>query len=91
MSDKTKAVNLTEDEIETLITSHGQKLYDDKKDMRVERISYLNKRLKAFKEAEEEKSGLAIALEITPNTDALNPENQKQVKANEGWGTESNG
>lgn len=52
MSDKTKAVNLTEDEIETLITSHGQKLYDDKKDMRVDRISYLNKRLKAFKEPE---------------------------------------
>lgn len=54
MSDRTKAVNLTEDEINTLIANHGQKLYDDNKDMRIERLSYLNKRLKAFKEPDTE-------------------------------------
>lgn len=52
----TKAVNLTEDEINVLIVSHGQKLYNVAEvDMRIERINYLNKRLKTFKEPEEAK------------------------------------
>ncbi len=47
----TKAVNLTEDEIEQLICWHGYGLHDNT-DVKIERINYLNKRLKAFKEPE---------------------------------------
>jgi hypothetical protein len=51
MPAETKAVNLTEDEIKTLIANHGNQIYDDdSRDENVERINYLNKRLKAFKE-----------------------------------------
>lgn len=53
MSDKTKAVNLTEDEIKTLIQHHGY-TQTDNFDERIERMNYLNKRLKAFKEPETE-------------------------------------
>lgn len=53
MSDKTKAVNLTEDEIVCVISKYGYKLgsrnYTDED---IDRINYLNKRLKAFKEVE---------------------------------------
>lgn len=52
MSDPTKACNLTEEEIHSLITNHGQKLYMTNKEELIERINYLNKRLKAFKEPE---------------------------------------
>lgn len=75
MSDvKTKAVNLTEDEIEVLIGSHGQSLNNcsaiktDKTET-IKRINYLNKRLKAFKEPE-----TAEQVKSEPNTAA-------------GWGT----
>lgn len=56
MSDKTKAVNLTEDEIMSILQYHARQIaqsgptYDEY----VERINYLNKRLKAFKEPEME-------------------------------------
>src|SRR5689334_8292357 len=47
---ETKAVNLTEAEIKHVMTMHGHNLYGDNNDMEeiVERINYLNKRLKAF-------------------------------------------
>lgn len=53
MSDKTKAVNLYETEIEELIRHHGRNI-EESSDDRIDRINYLNKRLKAFKEPETE-------------------------------------
>lgn len=53
MTEKTKAVNLTEDEIKTLINHHGYNTSLDI-DTRLERMNYLHKRLKAFKEPETE-------------------------------------
>jgi len=52
MPAETKAVNLTEDEIKHVLTMHGHALYGDSNDIDniVERINYLNKRLKAFNE-----------------------------------------
>jgi len=54
MSEATKTCNLTEDEIQALIANHGMALNDrlENTDAHVERINYLNKRLKAFKEVE---------------------------------------
>lgn len=51
---QTKAVSLTEDELNELIHYHGRNLTDDTKfkDHCVERLNYLHKRLKAFKEPE---------------------------------------
>lgn len=46
----TKACNLTEEEIKHLIGMHGCNLGNTDNDDRIERINYLNKRLKAFKE-----------------------------------------
>lgn len=46
----TKACSLTEDEIEYLISYHGCSLHSKDRDDRIERITYLNRRLKAFKE-----------------------------------------
>lgn len=50
----TKACNLTEEEIMTLIHSHGNKLSWPALSIEdtMERLNYLNKRLKAFKEPE---------------------------------------
>lgn len=56
MTDKTKAVNLTEDEIMELINFHGRNVADNLQD-RVERLGYLHKRIKAFKEPETEVKG----------------------------------
>lgn len=53
MTDKTKAVNLTEAEIETLINHHGNTVAQDFSN-KIERLSYLHKRLKAFKEPDTE-------------------------------------
>lgn len=53
MADKTKTCNLTEDEISHVLASYGFKLGSrDFTDEDIERINYLNKRLKAFKEPE---------------------------------------
>lgn len=46
----TKACSLTENEIKILIAEHGVRLCHNDFEDRIERISYLNKRLKAFKE-----------------------------------------
>lgn len=53
MSD-TKACNLAENEIMHLIGLHGELLNDTTEDheTHIERINYLNKRLKTFKEPE---------------------------------------
>ena len=52
----TKACNLTEDEIRTLIGGYGLCLNDkeevNKEEYNMERINYLHKRLKTFKEPE---------------------------------------
>lgn len=53
----TKSVQLTEDEVRTLIANHGGNIYNaseyDKRNTdRVERLKYLDKRLKDFKEPE---------------------------------------
>jgi hypothetical protein len=50
---QTKACNLTEYEIEDLIAHLGSKLYTHiEPDETIERINYLHKRLKTFKEPE---------------------------------------
>lgn len=79
MTDKTKAVNLTEDEIIYLIGQAGHRLSYPMANIEntIDRINYLNKRLKSFKEPE-----------IIAETDAINSANQ-QVKAAEGWGPEN--
>lgn len=46
-----KAVSLTEEEIQYLIQNYGNQLHEDVED-KLERINYLHKRLKAFKEPE---------------------------------------
>ena len=51
MSEKTKACNLTEAEIKTLINNHGIYASSDP-DKRIDRMNYLNKRLKTFNEPE---------------------------------------
>ena len=50
MSEPTKACNLTENEITVLLQHHG--LYVASSDQHIERLNYLNRRLKAFKEVE---------------------------------------
>lgn len=50
MSD-TKACNLTEEEISELINFHGKNVADDMIG-HIDRLGYLHKRLKAFKEVE---------------------------------------
>jgi hypothetical protein len=54
MSDKTKAVNLTEDEIIALIMTHGREMDEDNLEATLERINYLHRRLKTFKEPDTE-------------------------------------
>lgn len=50
---QTKACNLTENEIRHLIGWLGSGLYThEEPDAKIERINYLHKRLKAFKEPE---------------------------------------
>lgn len=58
MANETKACSLTEDEIKTLLGNHGMRLCDPSYliDHAIERINYLNKRLKAFQEPEEAKT-----------------------------------
>lgn len=46
----TKACNLTETEIKMLIMEIGREMNEDNIDETVDRVNYLNKRLKAFKE-----------------------------------------
>lgn len=47
---QTKACNLTEDEVKTLMNWHGyNKVLDEES---IERINYLHRRLKSFKEPE---------------------------------------
>lgn len=48
---KTKAVNLTEDEIMELINHHGRNVKDDMIH-HIDRLGYLHKRLKTFSEPE---------------------------------------
>lgn len=67
MTEKTKAVNLTQDEIMQLVEHHGRNIANNFSD-RVERLGYLHKRLKTFNEPE-----------ITADTDALNPANQQKI------------
>ncbi len=53
MSDVTKGCNLTEEEIKELIGAQSHKLHsDNSRENAIERIKYLNSRLKAFKEPE---------------------------------------
>lgn len=54
----TKAVSLTEDEIMQLVEYHGRNVADNFTD-RIERLGYLHKRLKSFKEPEEVKQDTA--------------------------------
>lgn len=58
MVEATKACNLTEDEIEQVMQYHGRSLAHNSADKSetIERINYLNKRLKAFQEPEETKT-----------------------------------
>ena len=60
MSDPTKACSLTVDEIEELISWHGHNVATDFAD-RIDRLSYLHKRLKAFSEPIS-----AVANEVKP-------------------------
>jgi uncharacterized protein YpuA (DUF1002 family) len=68
-NEATKACNLTESEIKRLINGHGAGLHlNDDYDAIIERINYLNKRLKAFKEPEETKPALAMDAWGKPTT-----------------------
>lgn len=49
---KTKSCNLTEGEVVALLAMHGDIISDGDIDEAVERINYLNKRLKTFNEVE---------------------------------------
>lgn len=72
MSDKTKAVNLTENEISAVIQLHAMHLSrGDEADYPIDRMNYLNKRLKSFNQ-----------VEITADTDALNSANQQHKTDN---------
>lgn len=73
MADKTKAVNLTEDEIIYLIGQAGNKLGYPAVNIEntLDRMSYLNKRLKTFKEPETE----------------TEKQNAKADNVTQGWGT----
>lgn len=51
MSEPTKSCNLTESEIKNLIKTYGYNGMDDL-DITMERLNYLHKRLKAFREPE---------------------------------------
>ena len=51
MSEKTKACNLTENEIKELLRYHGNSLHDPREET-IDRINYLNKRLKTFNEVD---------------------------------------
>lgn len=51
----TKGCKLTQDELSTLISNYGLKLYvTNLLDFHIERINYLNNRLKSFKEPDTE-------------------------------------
>jgi hypothetical protein len=52
MSDKTKSCNLTEDEIKLLIMEVGREMDETNIDNTIDRMAYLNKRLKTFNEVE---------------------------------------
>ena len=52
MSEPTKACNLTEEETKALIKMHAVGMDKNDIEFRIERMNYLNKRLKAFKEVE---------------------------------------
>jgi hypothetical protein len=58
MAEATKACNLTEDEIKILMTNYGMRIGNPTflLEYSIERINYLNKRLKAFQEPEETKT-----------------------------------
>ncbi len=78
MADQTKACSLTKNEIMELIRHHGYSMnnnYDI--DFRMERLSYLHKRLKAFDELEIKNNASSIADETKPTA--------------QGWGAPSNG
>jgi len=77
MTDVTKACSLTEDEVKVLLSHHGFALGNENTDVKVERIGYLNKRLKAFSEPTEEKT---VATEGVANEGVAKP-----------WGAPSNG
>lgn len=66
----TKACTITEEEVQTLIWSHIRDCGERDLDMRLDRIIYLNKRLKAFKE------------EGTPVPEPVNPQPEP---AKTGW------
>lgn len=51
MKEDTKACNLTEYEIQSLIIGHGGTIHEDIEGS-IERINYLNGRLKAFKKSD---------------------------------------
>lgn len=72
MSDKTKSCNLTELEIKTLIAATMQQTLNSANvdslnlDDRIDRINYLNKRLKTFNEADK-------GTEVSTVTEQSNP------------------
>ena len=52
MSEKTKSCNLTVDEINALVMLIGREIDEDNLSNSLERMNYLNKRLKTFNEPE---------------------------------------
>jgi hypothetical protein len=81
MAETTKAVNLTETEIKTLISTQAHNLYGDINDINegMERLNYFHKRLKAFGE------------ETNKPENNLQAAAQAPVSANQGWGSNPNG
>lgn len=78
MSNQTKACNLNELEIKTLIQYHGAQLYQVDADT-IERINYLHRRLEAFGKPETGEGKKPDPLE------GANP--APPAPATEGWGT----
>lgn len=75
MITETKGCKLTQDELAGLIAIYGAKLADcNFSDFEIERINYLNNRLRSFKEPDKEP-------EISADTDATNPANQQEKVA----------
>jgi hypothetical protein len=73
---ETKTVNLTEDELKAVMNSVAYQFTadDDKRDILIERLNYLNKRLKAFKE------------ETKPDNNQVQSAVGTAANLNQGWG-----
>ncbi len=83
MSEKTKACNLSMDEITALIMCHAREMCEDNLEDSLERLNYLNKRLKTFNEPEAVKPKSTMTNTVT---DAISAAAEANPPASPGWG-----